>query len=340
MLESLSSYRLNRFDTWNQRPIPIEKTDELEIKIAFWNVLTEFVTDTSEYLERFPQYSWKKRIKFIKELILEDSPTVLGLCELTFTQALDLKESFKKTGYKLVGFSCETKQSIEELEKGLFLDNRVYGEFVCLLFNTQRVQLKGLCYRALGAGEEDQRLCVEGLFRDLLFKRTFAVLASHFDHLSLLSRQNSGEIELKRLEDLEKQAIPWFSIGDRNWFKDKAGQECAEKYSQESFICDFRDDNIEGHYGPSGSFPGHLWLPEEFQPSIIETPGGLKKIDAITIDVGFTSRKLVKRINDYTRTGEFCPVSNRLLPNDQQRDVSQKNFASDHYYIGGTFTFN
>ena len=89
----------------------------------------------------------------------------------------------------------------------------------------------------------------------------------------------------------------------------------------------------------SGTYPGHLGLPKQFEPPIVELPDGKKQIQADAFDVGFRSRNTVVGINDYAYTGEFSPESYDLLPPDYQGNVSEKNFISDHYYVGGTFKF-
>jgi hypothetical protein len=165
------------------------------------------------------------------------------------------------------------------------------------------------------------------------------VLTTHFDHLSASSRQQSAIRELAIIHELEKKGISWFSIGDRNWFCDqnRNGEACAKQYIENSSVCDFRDENEQGHFGPSGTYPGHLGLDKRFEPRILQLKTGEQQIEAETLDVGFRSRKLTVGISDYTYSGEFDPESYDLLPFDKQGPVHDKNFASDHYYIGGVF---
>ena len=144
---------------------------------------------------------------------------------------------------------------------------------------------------------------------------------------------------MKLIQNLETSGTPWFSIGDRNWFPNGDGQECAEEYIKYPFICDFRDETQQGHYGPPGTFPGHLELPAIFTPPITLLEHGAKQILAGTLDVGFRSRNLTIGINSYSYTGEFDESTGELLPNSIQGDLIQKNFLSDNYYTGGTFQF-
>jgi hypothetical protein len=188
----------------------------------------------------------------------------------------------------------------------------------------------------LEKGERHNRILAIGKFFHITSKVNFYVLSMHFDHLSLHSRQKSGEQELVIIRELEERGMPWFSVGDRNWFPDRGrgGQECYEEYAKEPHICDFRDENEQGHYGPSGSYPGHLGLPKEFEPTIIEQANGEKRIEALALDVGFRSRNLVVGVSDYACTGEFDPETYDLLPFDTQGNVEEKNSVSDHYYVG------
>ena len=337
VVQEVLPYQLNRHETWNMLVPPPANKENKEFKIASLNIQTAWVTDNPSNLDKYPQYEWIKRLKPITQLILQDNPSILALSELHLVQAEDLKATFKD--YQFVGYSSETQEPFEIVQQKVAGGEKInYGEFVGFLFDTDSVKLEALSCHNLEKGERHQRILVEGRFIHIASHVHFVVLGSHFDHLSLISREKSAEQELELIYQLEKQKMPWLSVGDRNWYSDKRGQEFAEKYISNPHICDFRDENEQGHYGPSGSFPGHLGLAKEFVPEIIEREG-IQIVLAETPDISFRSRNFIKGINDYSYVGEFSPESHELLPQDQQGDLSQKNLISDHYYTGGTFRF-
>lgn len=335
-----ATYRLNRHDTWNTRVPPRVREEIGQFKIASLNIQTKWITDSQANLEKFPKYAWEKRLRPITQLILMDNPLILALSELHIQQAEDIIHNLKGLGYQLIGYSSETQEPMEAVIKKVAIDkDYYYSEIVGLLFNSTKVALKNCECIELERGERHRRILVIAHFIHIASKVHFAVLTTHFDHLSLVSRQKSGEKELTIISDLENRGIPWFSIGDRNWFSNIGGQECAEAYIRYPHICDFRDENIEGHYGPSGTYPGHLGLPKHFEPRTFQKTTGEIVIEAQTLDVGFRSRRGIEGINDYTYSGEFSPETHDLIPFDRQGHVLEKNFISDHYYIGGTFCF-
>ncbi len=340
LIQERLPYQLNRHEAWNMLAPPSANKEKGEFKIASLNIQTAWVSDSPSNLEKYPKYAWKNRIKPVTQLIAQDKPTILALSELHLTQIQDLRESFKNKGYQLVGYSSETREPIEVVEEKTTHDNKYYySEFVGFLYDSNEVILEVLYCVELEKGERHKRILTIGKFFHIASKVNFVVLTMHFDHLSLYSRQQSGEQELAIIRQLEEKGIPWFSIGDRNWFSDRGGQECADKYVKNSYICDFRDENEQGHYGPSGTYPGHLGLPKQFEPKITDLENDKKHIEAETFDVGFRSRNSVVGVNDYAYSGEFSPESYDLLSIDTQGNVHEKNFISDHYYIGGTFRF-
>lgn len=336
---TLQPYRLNRHDIWNMLAPPPAEKEKGEFKIAALNVQTAWVTDSANNLAKYPQYEWKNRLKPITQLILLDKPTILCLTEPNLKQVQDLRSALGDYGYKIAGYSQQTRESIEVVEEKIARDeNYFYNEFVGFAYDSNEVILEESHCVELERGERHNRILAVGKFFLISSKVNFYVLSMHFDHLSRYSREKSGKQELAIIRKLEEAGSPWFSIGDRNWFFDRGGPECAEEYIKLPFICDFRDTNEQGHYGPSGSYPGHLGLPKQCEPPI-QVENGVQHIEAETFDVGFRSRNSSVSLNSYAYSGEFSPESYDLLPVGMQGDLSKKNFVSDHYLVGGTFRF-
>lgn len=336
-----SQYLLNRHEDWNIKVPPLANKENGEVKIAGLNIQTSWVTDSPNNLEKYPKYAWNNRLKPVVQLISLDQPTILAMSELHLKQIQDLRSALDENGYKIAGFSSETREPIEIVEEKVSQNKEYYySEFVGFLYNSNEVQLEDISSVEQEKGERHKRVLTIGKFFHVASKVNFVVLTMHLDHLSLQSRQKSGEQELEIIRQLEEKGIPWFSIGDRNWFVDKnrKGQDLAGQYTKNDYVCDFRDEN-QGHYGPSGSYAGHLGIPLDCEPPIVEMLDGSKRIEAQALDVGFRSRNTIIGINDYAYSGEFSPETYELLPPNSQGKVEDKNFISDHYYIGGTFKF-
>lgn len=337
-LSAHASIALNRPPFWN--PMPPPQPERGQIKVAFWNIQSESVSDRPESLARYPQYSWTKRGKPVCQLIEQDAPHLLALCEYNLKQGKELATFFEKLGYRLSGFSAETLLSFEEIVASRRAKKEAfYGEFVGFLFDERRLELLSLIPSPLPRGEKHARILVEGRFRDRITRVEFVVLASHFDHRSASSREESAQIELSRIEELEREKIPWISVGDRNWYPDETGEKSAQAYHARPYICDFRDETLLGHFGPSGTFPGHLGQRKSQKRPVIRLDSGLDMVSAATVDVGFRSKEQVTAITSYAYTGEFSPETYDLLPFNQSGNPAERNFASDHYYIGGIFEF-
>lgn len=308
------------------------------IKIAFYNILAQHVSDKNQ---KDSKYFWKNRKGSLIKLIRRDHPHVLGLCELELNQAKDLEKQLapKKLleGYSLIGFAAKTDEMLETMMQRPVDDYREYQEFVGFLYDTNRVQMNRIQRIQLpkSGGQKHDRILVEAHFYDKVANTHFVCLASHFDHLEAESRQLSAKVEIDRIEELQKVGLPCFSLGDRNWGSKANKQELTkDKLAASAYmrtLKDFRD--APKFYGPPGTFPGHIWYKD--RPKIIEH-NGMKLIDANQIDLCYYSKE-IQAIYTYHESGEFDPKTKELLPPGHQGDLDERNFVSDHYYVGGVF---
>lgn len=121
-----SQYQLNRHNAYNMLVPPRANRKKEEFKIASLNIQTAWVTDSPNNLEKYSKYAWKNRLKPVIQLIAQDMPAILALSELHLTQIQDLRESFKNMGYQIVGYSSETRESIEIVEEKAFHNKDYY----------------------------------------------------------------------------------------------------------------------------------------------------------------------------------------------------------------------
>ncbi len=336
-------YQLHRISSYLVKPLPPVDVEKGEIKIAFYNILTQFY-DAQVLLKKHvlrnsfcEKYLWKNRQAPIVQLILNDLPDVMGFCEANLTQIRDLRREL--AGYSILGFDSETCQFIEEQELTTTrLKELLYrGEFVGCIYKTARLWLQNaFCYE-LPSGTTYKRILVQANFIDAITQKTFAILNSHFDHESLDSVQQSGEIERACIDELERKNIAWFSLGDRNWWSAPnwplgEDEALAHSYINEPHIVDIRDETEQGHFGPLGTYPSYNKEGYDSYPILhIE---GQKILHAPTLDVGFRSKNLTQGICSYTLTGEFSSQTNTLISSITESKIEERNFASDHFYIG------
>lgn len=311
-----------------------------EIKVAFLNFLLQSITDNPRHQVYCPKYEWKKRILPTLQLIQKDSPDILGFCEINHVQIEDLHTKLPSL-YKVIGYSYDEHlgryKTLEEyLKEGSLTKADSSQEFIGLVVKKDKFQIEQLVAHHLEdpKHEKTNRFLVEIHLKDLTHQNKLVILVTHFDHRSIEWRKSAGEYELALIKKFESQSIPWFSLGDRNWFPDKNGEEHYQEYVKEKYICDCRDGNVEKHRGPYGSFPAHL--KDSHIPKIIQI-GGKQVVDANMLDVCFRSRNMIEGIGSYAYTGEFNPSDYSLRPNNDQGDLSERNFISDHYYVGGIF---
>ncbi|CCB85216.1 hypothetical protein [Parachlamydia acanthamoebae] len=323
-----SSYRLNRPELENPSKLPDREVDQ--ICICFWNIKNQFMDKRDAY----PQYLWENRRFSVLEMIEKVDPVVCGLSEFNLPQAQDLEAHFPD--WKLVGFSCHTQESIDVTKKRHAEDNSLrYDSFNAILYNPKHAELQSLECHELASGPRHKRILVIGKFLDTATKTHYAVLVSHFDHLSQESRKRSGEIELRFINQLIGQGYMPFSIGDKNWFVDAGGEDDSQSYGRNGKICDFRDETQLGHFGAAGTYPKHLDVPAKFAPPIVD---GV--IQGPTVDVGFRSRLGIQATYSFSLIAEFNPTTQKLLLPGEKSDVENKNFGSDHTLIGLVFTFD
>lgn len=313
----------------NRHPEPIRWDrpriqDAKFLTIAFLNILTTYVWHKPNYnREKFAHYDWEKRRPAVIQLIAEERPSVLGLCELDLTQEKDLKkemgEGGKLQGYQLVGFSSETARTIEETEK-THQDREwlLYGEFVALLVDTKRVEVKSAeCHKLPKEPHQRyNRVLVQAHLVDKIAQTQFDVLVSHFDYETPESRKKSAEIELALINQLEEKGTPWVAIGDRNWGPE-TGEEESQPYADHPSVIDFRDDTALGCFGPAGTFIRKMPLTLD------------------TVDVGYRSKKMTESACYYTRTGIYDKETGRLRPDDSK----PVGCISDHLLFAGVVHF-
>lgn len=316
----VEGYRLHRHSAEFQWHPP--QVQESFLKVGFLNILSTYGWHTrgQEYRESVPQFNWASRCPAIMELIAQERPAVLGLCELDLIQTQDLEKEIKEgrlKEYQLIGFSTQTAESLEEAKRKYPADAwKTYGTFVAALVNRTLIEVKmpPECEQLpTHPGQTWQTVLMKVHLVDKIANQAFVFLVSHFDYHAGCTniREQSCDQELRTLRALEQQGIPYLSVGDRNW-SPKTGEEEAKRYIASGLVTDMRDDNQYGCFGLPGTF--------------------VRDKEFVTIDTGYRSRGLTEGVVYYTRAGKYDLATKKLLP-DTAKIKKQPNtgFVSDHF---------
>ncbi len=131
------------------------------------------------------------------------------------------------------------------------------GEFSAIYYNHNTVSLiQGSTFWlsetpdkvSVGWDASMERICTYGLFQDKQTKQKIWVFNTHYDHIGELAREQSSELILKKISDLNTANYPVILMGDFN----------SEPHSQaiKTLTSTFGDASKTGIYGPTGTFTG------------------------------------------------------------------------------------
>jgi len=153
--------------------------------------------------------SWKIRRNKISQILVQYSPSIIGIQEGLLNQVHYIDSSL--IDYDYVGVGRD--------------DGKMKGEFCAIYFDTTRyVLLKNSTFWlsetpdtiSVGWDAALERICTYGLFKDRITKEEFWVFNTHFDHIGVVAREKSSELILKRINKINHQSLPVILMGDFN----------------------------------------------------------------------------------------------------------------------------
>ena len=157
---------------------------------------------------------WDLRKEALINYLKDKSPGIVGMQEVLYSQLLDLNLSLSE--YSFVGIGRE--------------DGKKKGEFCPIFFNTYRFELiesetfwLSETPEKISVGWDDamERICTYARFKDLENNREFWVFNTHFDHIGVKARNESVELILKKIKEVNKEKIPILLTGDFNLTPEK-----------------------------------------------------------------------------------------------------------------------
>ncbi len=188
--------------------------------------------------------SWKIRRNKISQILVQYSPSIIGIQEGLLNQVQYIDSSL--IDYDYVGVGRD--------------DGKKKGEFCAIYFDTTRyVLLKNSTFWlsetpdtiSVGWDAALERICTYGLFKDRITKEEFWVFNTHFDHIGVVAREKSSELILKRINKINRQSLPVILMGD---FNSIPNSPPVKEIKTE--LSDALQISVEKLQGPRGTFNG------------------------------------------------------------------------------------
>ena len=188
--------------------------------------------------------SWKIRRNKISQILVQYSPSIIGIQEGLLNQVQYIDSSL--IDYDYVGVGRD--------------DGKKKGEFCAIYFDTTRYVLsKNSTFWlsetpdtiSVGWDAALERICTYGLFKDRITKEEFWVFNTHFDHIGVVAREKSSELILKRINKINHQSLPVILMGDFNSIPNSSP---VKEIKTE--LSDALQISLEKLQGPRGTFNG------------------------------------------------------------------------------------
>ena len=188
--------------------------------------------------------SWKIRRNKISQILVQYSPSIIGIQEGLINQVQYIDSSL--IDYDYVGVGRD--------------DGKKKGEFCAIYFDTTRyVLLKNSTFWlsetpdtiSVGWDAALERICTYGLFKDRITKEELLVFNTHFDHIGVVAREKSSELILKRINKINRQSLPVILMGDFNSIPNSSP---VKEIKTE--LSDALQISLEKLQGPRGTFNG------------------------------------------------------------------------------------
>ena len=188
--------------------------------------------------------SWKIRRNKVSQILVQYSPSIIGIQEGLLNQVQYIDSSL--IDYDYVGVGRD--------------DGKKKGEFCAIYFDTTRYVLsKNSTFWlsetpdtiSVGWDAALERICTYGLFKDRITKKEFWVFNTHFDHIGVVAREKSSELILKRIDKINRQSLPVVLMGDFNSIPNSSP---VKEIKTE--LSDALQISLEKLQGPRGTFNG------------------------------------------------------------------------------------
>ena len=231
--------------------------------------------------------NWDIRKDEIINLILSESPSFIGIQEGLLNQIQYLKGSLPK--YEYIGVGRD--------------DGKLKGEFCAIYYDSSKFQLIRQSTFWLSSNPSEisvgwdaalERVCTYGYFEHKNSKQRIWIFNTHFDHIGMVSREQSSRLILDQINKLNGFSQPTVVMGDFNDLPNSLSIQTLNKKLDDSMYISKSD-----HIGPTGTFNGF-----DIENSIS------KRIDYIFVKrlEVFHHQHLDKRLRNGNHLSDHLPV--------------------------------
>jgi len=231
--------------------------------------------------------SWKIRRNKISQILVQYSPSIIGIQEGLLNQVQYIDSSL--IDYDYVGVGRD--------------DGKEQGEFCAIYFDTTRYSVLNHSTFWLSETPDTisvgwdaalERICTYGLFKDRQTAEEFWVFNTHFDHMGARAREQSSGLILKMINKINLRSLPIILMGDFNSIPDSPP---VNKIKTD--LSDALHISLKELQGPRGTFNGfNADLPIEKRIDYIFT-GNFKVLSYIHIN---------DRLNNNRHISDHLPV--------------------------------
>ncbi len=218
---------------------------------------------------------WENRKEFLSDQLKFYSPDIFGIQEGLHKQVTFLDNVLEKYDYTGIGRD----------------DGKEKGEYSAIFYNRNKIKIvEGSTFWlsetpekiSVGWDAAMERICTYALFEIIESSQKFYVFNTHFDHIGKKARENSVDLILEKVQEINKKNYPVIVMGDLNLMPETSAIKKMSAHLDDSKIV-----AEEVSFGPSGTSNGF-----KFHEPVT------RRIDYIFTDKEFISVKKYAVLSD------------------------------------------
>ena len=207
-----------------------------QTKVLTYNIKYDAKSDTVN--------NWNFRKEAMVKLLQHYEPVFIGLQEALIHQVSYLDDALHSYSYIGVGRD----------------DGKEKGEYTAILYDSTQYKVVQSNTFWLSETPEKiskgwdaalERICTYGLFEHHTTKEQIWIFNTHFDHIGELARENSAQLIVDKIKEINTAKIPIVLMGDFNLEPERKGISILKSYLQ-----DGKEITQKPFYGPTGTFNG------------------------------------------------------------------------------------
>lgn len=182
-------------------PMSLQAQQPGQIKVMSWNIRLDTPADG--------QNQWKYRKSGVCDLIMNESPDLLGVQEALHNQMKDMRNGLK--GYKSIGVARDDGKKAGEYSAVFYKKSRLRSLRSGTFWLSETPDQPG----SRGWDAACNRVVTWSVFRDKETGREFLMMNTHFDHVGDTARIESAALIIRKSASLSGK-LPVILTGDFN----------------------------------------------------------------------------------------------------------------------------